>query len=181
MAGFDLSKIKSALERIPRELDGKTVKAGFGLLGDAAYKDGTPVAAVAAIQEYGAPARGIPPRPFMRTAIKEHQAEWNKTLADGAKAVLHGQATGHQVLEGVGLQMQGDIKLEVNGVESPPLSPVTLLLRQWRKEGRKITGKTVGEAAAAVKAGARAKGVPDTPLRDTGHLVDSVNYIVDKS
>jgi len=181
MADFDLSKLKAALDRIPAQFEGKMVKAGFGLLGRPVYEDGAPVAYVAAIQEYGAPARGIPARPFMKPALDAHKAEWGKTLGDGAKAVLHGQATAEQAFERTGLQMQGDIQAQIEATNSPPLSDVTLLLRKWRREGKKITGKTVGQAAVALKAGASTAGVPKTPLRDTGLLAASVTYLVDKS
>ena len=181
MGGFDTSKIKAALGRISDEFEGKVVSAGFGVAGDPAYEGGTPVATVAAIQEYGAPARGIPPRPFMRPAKDAHKDEWRKTLAGGVKAVAHGQATGDAVLSGVGLQMQGDIQEQIEATNSPALSPVTLLLRKWRRQGKKITGKTVGQAASAIKAGASVAGAPDTPLRDTGLLSASVNHIVEKA
>ncbi|MCL2887520.1 MAG: hypothetical protein FWF20_12265 [Betaproteobacteria bacterium] len=181
MADFALSKLKVALDRIPAQFEGKVVKAGFGLLGQPVYEGGASVTYVAAIQEFGAPARSIPARPFMKPASDSHKSEWGKTLGNGAKAVLHGSATGDAVLEGVGLQMQGDIQTQIEATDSPPLSDVTLLLRKWRRAGKTITGKTVGEAAAALKAGASTAGAPTTPLRDTGLLVASVTYRVGQS
>ena len=45
---------------------------------DARYEDGTPVSTVAMIQEFGAPEKNIPPRPFMRPAKMEHAQEWKE-------------------------------------------------------------------------------------------------------
>ena len=53
-----------------------TLRVGF--LENAKYPDGTPVAMVAAIQDYGAPGAGIPPRPFFRNMIADKQREWPK-------------------------------------------------------------------------------------------------------
>ena len=62
-------------------------------------------------------------------------------------------------------------------VYAPPLSPITVLLRKWKKDGRTITGKTVGEAAAAIKAG-EDPGGDDKPLNATGLLIASMHNAV---
>ena len=60
-----------------------------------------------------------------------------------------------------------------------PLSPITLVLRKWRREGKPITGKTVGEAAAAYAADPTIiNGVNADPLQDTGLLAASVQHAV---
>ena len=56
-----------------------SVEVGFGW-GDT-YPTGEPLALIAAINEYGAPSRGIPPRPFMRITIAAHRSEWPAQLA----------------------------------------------------------------------------------------------------
>src|SRR6478672_3144351 len=55
------------------------VKVGF--FENSTYPDGTSVPMVAAINEFGAPSRGQPPRPFMRNTIAKHRSEWPKAAA----------------------------------------------------------------------------------------------------
>lgn len=174
---FNLDKINARLSNVPRQFEGKV--AQFGFPKGAEYEDGTSVAYVAAIQNYGAPEVGIPPRPFMEPTVKDHQAEWVKLLAAGVKKVGDGGLTAFDVLDGVGRMAVADIQEEIAHISEPALSQVTVLLRKWRKEGRTITGKTVGEAAAAIAAGVD-PGSDNKPLNDSGLMIASVRNAVNK-
>ena len=177
MAGLDFSKIKAKLDAIPEQFANKEAKVGW--FDSAKYEDGTPVAYVALIQEKGAPAAGVPARPFIQPTVDKKSHEWTKAIADGAKAVLAGRSTADDVLSVVGAVAAGDIQKQIasNAVEA--LSPTTVLLRKWRREGKVITGKTVGEAAAAVKADpSLINGVNADPLQDTGTLSDTITHQV---
>ena len=68
MKQFNLDKIKATLDRVPEEFDGMVAQVGFP--SGINYEDGTNVAYVATIQEFGAPEANIPPRPFMRPTVK---------------------------------------------------------------------------------------------------------------
>ena len=176
---MNLAKIEAKLADITKrlsEFDGQVAKIGW--FESAKYEDGTPVAYVASIQEYGAPAAAIPPRPFFIPTIEEKKEEWSNSVAKGAKAVIAGRRSATQVLEAVGLKAAGDVRYTISQVRSPPLSKITLLLRKWRREGRKITGKTVGEAADAVAANADVSGVPSQPLNDTGYMITTLTSVV---
>lgn len=162
-------KIREALENMPAAFAANVAQAGW--FPTAKYEDGTPVAYVASIQEYGSPANGVPPRPSLRPTITEKRTEWVQDMARGLKAAIRGEITPEQVLEQVGMKMAADLQAGIENGTFAPLSPVTLMLRKWRRDGREITGRTVGEAAAAVAAGEDYSGVPNTPLRDTGLLI----------
>lgn len=58
-----------------------TVSVGF--LENASYPggDGLPVAAVAALNEFGVPSRGQPPRPFFRTMVADKAPGWGAAVA----------------------------------------------------------------------------------------------------
>lgn len=179
MAGFDLSKIKATLEAIPEQFSGQEAKIGW--FPTARYEDGTPVAYVALIQEKGAPEVGIPARPFMQPAVDAHKDEWVKLMGDGVRAVIRGKATAEDVLEGVGLSAVGDVQEQIESGAHEPLSPTTILLRKWRREGRTITGKVVGEAAAQVAEHPELiQGVNADPLRDSGLMVATLSHAVGK-
>jgi hypothetical protein len=177
MSGLNFDKINARLARIPKEFEGEVAQIGFpkGI----EYEDGTPVAYVAAIQNLGAPEASIPKRPFIEPTIAAHKGEWTKLMGDGAKRVGDGTLTAFDVLDGVGRMAVADIQEEIGTITEPELSPITVLLRKWQKEGRKITGKTVGEAAAAIRAGVD-PGSDDKPLNATGLLITSVRNAVNK-
>lgn len=181
MAGtFNLDKITATLAAVPEQFAGKQAEAGW--YPSAKHEDGTSVAYVATIQEHGAPEVGIPARPFMRPAVQQHKDEWTELMADGVRAVLAGRADADQVLEAVGAQVAGDIQDQIVNGGHRPLSPTTLVLRKWAREGRTITGKTVGEAAAAYEADPSIiQGVPDDPLQDTGLMVATLTSTVGSS
>lgn len=176
---MNLAKLEAKLAEMANnlsEFDGQVAKVGW--FESAQYEDGTPVAFVATIQEFGAPAARIPPRPFFRPTIDEKSQEWVDSVAKGARAVAAGRLSATQVLEAVGQKAAGDVRYTISRVNSPALSPVTLLLRKWRREGKRITGKTVGAAAAAVAAGADVSGVPSDPLRDSGYMLATLTSVV---
>src|SRR5207253_956193 len=59
---------------------GATLKVGF--LENARYPDGTPVAMIGLIQNFGAPGAGIPPRPFFTVNfIERNKATWPGAIA----------------------------------------------------------------------------------------------------
>lgn len=133
----------------------------------ARYEDGTLVAMVAAIQEFGAPAAGIPPRPFFRTMIAKHRDAWGPGL--GGILAANGMDV-EAGLKGLGQVIEGQLRQSIVDMNSPALSPTTLMLRRMRTDdpSLQVTGKTVGEAAAKVKAGASYAGVSTKPLVDIG-------------
>jgi hypothetical protein len=178
MASLNLKKIEVKLGAIHKQFSDRVVQVGFPK--GANYDDGTPVAYVAAIQEFGAPAAKIPPRPFFAPAIKDNEAKWVKSIRGNIAQVTKGNMTADGVLEAVGMVAVGDIHASIENVNSPALSPVTVLLRKWKLvDKRTITGKTVGEAAAAVKAGVNV-GSNNKPLQATGYLLTSVVSKVNK-
>lgn len=103
-------------------LDGFEGKVGW--FETAHYPDGTPVAYVATIHEFGT--SKTPARPFMRPAVQDHGAEWIESLAQGVAASLRGGPSPEQVLEVVTLQAAGDVAQKIQAVTSPALSPVTI-------------------------------------------------------
>lgn len=116
--GPGTAKVLAAIKGLDG-LEGKT-----GWFETARYPDGTAVAYVATIHEFGTPR--IPARPFMRPAVADHGGEWIKALADGARASLNGGPSPEAVLEIVTLQAAGNVAEKIAAVTSPPLKPVTV-------------------------------------------------------
>lgn len=155
--GPALKRLKAALP----ELGKMRLKVGY--FETAKYSDGTPVAYVAAIQEFGYPGGGIPARPTMRpTADAQGNpgGEWSQIAAQGAKAILKGSATPGQVMDALGLKAAGDIRKAISKLQSPPLKPSTVAARQRGMADRKTTGSLT------------------KPLVATGLMINSVGHEV---
>lgn len=103
------SRLEEALRKMADNLNkGKEVRVGF--LEGATYPDGTSVPMVAAIQNYGAPAAGIPPRPFFSGMVKEKSPDWADSMAGALKANDYDAKVAlGQMGEGIKGQLQGSI------------------------------------------------------------------------
>lgn len=172
----------SALEKRLSELAKDVTKPAnlsVGFLSDATYEDGKNVAMIAAIQEFGAPKAGIPPRPFFRNMIAAKSSEWPDAIAGLLKSTDYDATkTMMQVGEGI----SGQLRQSIVDTMAPPLSQLTLALRRWRSDNPDgtVTGKIVGELAAKVAAGtAETGGVSTKPLVDSGNMLNSIDYTVD--
>lgn len=166
----NVSRLVTAL----RELDGVRGKTGW--FETAKYTDGTPVAYVATIQEFGS--GPIPPRPFMRPTVAEQKDVWLGLLGDGAKRVLSGGATASQVMEAVALKAAGDVAKTISRIQTPPLSILTLMARASKGA---VTGKTLGKFERELYKGPPNLGaVSRKPLVWTGQMIQSVTGVVEK-
>lgn len=165
--GFD-----EAMARIGDKVKSALVRVGF--LEDATYPDGTKVATVAAISNYGAPAAGIPPRPFFTNMVRDQSPTW----AERFERVL--QSTGFDAelaLERMGEGIAGQLREAIVALNDPANSPVTDLLKQRFPTGEGVTFADVQQARADVAAGVTApKG---KPLVWSGHLLGSVDSEVE--
>lgn len=162
-------KLKTYLKGSNKLAQPGTLRVGF--LEGATYPNGTPVAMIAAIQEFGAPRARIPPRPFFRNMIAAKKGEWGPAVAGLLK-----DHSPKEALAIAGESIGGQLRQSIIDTNTPPLSPITLMLRKMRGEGVVITGKQVGIAAARVAAGESTAGVSTKPLIFTSHLINSVDY-----
>lgn len=107
---------------------GKTLKVGF--LEGATYPDGTPVALVAAIQNFGAPAKGIPPRPFFTNMVRDKSSEWGPAL--GPLIEGYDGDTG-KALDALGMGIAGQLQQSIRDTNTPPLAPATVAKKGFEK------------------------------------------------
>lgn len=167
-------RLENALFDIAKKLGtGATLKVGF--LANATYPDGTPVAMIAAIQNFGAPKVGIPPRPYFDNFVKDNKSDWPKTIRHVLKISDYDVP---RTLTILGIQMKGQLQEAIANLYDPPLSPVTLMLRKMRSQDQSlvVTGSTVAEARRRVANGESTAGVSTKPLEDSKHMLQSVDY-----
>lgn len=143
-----------AIKKMLAELEKKEIRVGF--FENSKYTDGTPIAYVAAIQEFGY--GPIPPRPFMRPAEDANKGKWLKGIAAGVRGVIAGNVTLDHALEQVGMVAAGDVRKAIKAVTEPTLAESTVRARQRRKKGKKAVSRK--------------------PLVDTGEMLQAVNSAV---
>jgi hypothetical protein len=105
---------------------GPYVKVGF--LAGAAYPDGTPVAAVAAFNEFGG--RDRPPRPFFRNMVAQRGSTWGAATATALKT------SGNDVnkaLDLVGQGIKGQLQQSIVDLTDPPLAASTVRAKGFDK------------------------------------------------
>lgn len=111
--------VQRALADISRRLDrARTLRVGF--LANATYPDGTPVAAVAAFQDFGT--RTIPPRPFFRNMVAEKSSEWPAAIA---RALADNNYDAERALRIVGEAIAGQLRQSIIDTNEPPLADRT--------------------------------------------------------
>ena len=151
-----------------------------GWFDTAKYEDGTSVAQVAEMQEFGT--QSIPARPFMRPTATANKGKWSETAAAVSNQVLKGDMVPQNAMQAITSQAEGDVLKGIVSVTSPPLSPITLGVRKYKQMGREITGKTIGEIAEKIKEGTLdVSGVSTKPLNDTGYMIATLTTHVEKS
>ena len=139
------------LEAKLRALSSQVTKAAsvdVGFLAGSTYPDGTSVPMVAAIQEFGAPSRGIPPRPFFRGMIQKESPKWGDTVATLLHANNYDAA---RTLAQAGDGIKGQLQQSIVDFTTPALAQSTIDRKGF-----------------------------DIPLVDTGHMLNSVDYVVKK-
>ena len=140
-------KLESTLNQMAEKVGtSTTVRVGF--LEGAVYPDGTPVAEVAMINEFGAPAAHIPPRPFFRNTITRQSPTWGKLVAASMKQC---KLDTKLALALVGMKVGEQIQ---QSIEEFPPSNSEAELRTAKRKGF------------------------HTPLQDTKHMKHSVEYEV---
>lgn len=160
---LDYAKINKALNDRARMFQGAVAKVGIPA--GKKYPDGTSIAYVGTIHEFGAPEVGIPQRSWLRSTRNARRDVWARDLAQGAQAVAQRRITLDGMLDAVGAAAAADVVATIAARIPPPLKPATVAARIRR--ARK-TNPRFG-----------AKSLPITishPLIDTGALVAHISH-----
>ena len=105
-----------------------TLRVGF--LEGSDYEDGTPVAMVAAIQNFGAPRAGIPPRPFFSNMVKDHRDEWGPQIG---KLLQANDFDATKSLDTMGERIGDELRQSIQDTNEPPLKPATIARKGFDK------------------------------------------------
>lgn len=155
MIEMKVESTRKDIGKLLHSLESKTLRVGF--FDSAQYPDGTPVAYVAAIQEYGYPEGNIPARSFFRATISGQKDGWRDGIAAGSKAMLEGRISAEAMLSQIGGLAAGQIGQTISQISEPPLKDSTIEARRSRRSS---------------------PGVSTKPLVDTRTLIQSVTFDV---
>lgn len=121
-------KLEAALsEMAQRVAQPATLRVGF--LENARYPDGTSVAMIAAINEYGKPPTQ-PPRPFFRRMISAKSGEWPEAIGNLLKANGYDAV---KALDLAGSAIAGQLRQSIVDLVSPPLAASTIRRKGFDK------------------------------------------------
>ena len=152
------ARLWARLTSARKTLEGQDLKVGW--FSTNRYEDGTPVAYVATIHEFGYLKGGIPPRPFMRPTVAREEGNWRRFIAQESKKIIAGTQTVKNLFEMLGLSISGEIAKSISEVTSPPLLEATI------------------KAKVRKMADAKTVGALDKPLVETGLMLATVTHTV---
>lgn len=121
MSKIDLNA-KKIIQELQENIKGLTSKAtlNVGFFESSRYTEGTYVAQVARIQEYGS--IKIPPRPFFRNAIDNNMQKWLDFLGRDLVNTNNAETSYNRLGEVV----RGDIVESITQLDTPPNAPKTI-------------------------------------------------------
>lgn len=157
-------RLLTKLKKIAKNSKKTRITAGF--YKDAKYEDGTPVAQVAAANNFGTLDSGgfIPPRPFFNDAINENKDKWAEGLGERLKS------NGFDVenaMKRVGEEMRADIQEKINTNNYPMNKWSTIRASGYLEEHYEGLGKKRHMTHVSTE---------KEPLKDTYHMMRSVGY-----
>lgn len=116
--GFGFTDLTPEGKKYFRELKKMTdMEIQVGFQGDQKYEDGTSIAQVAAVNEFGA--SDIPERPFMRQSFENHEGEL-QAACDAAQRLVSSGGSAEQALQQIGVIAKALVQDEiVNGGFAP--------------------------------------------------------------
>lgn len=164
------SKVGPAMARLTQAMkEAEKIQGKTGWLPSSRYEDGTPVAYIAAIQEYGDPENNLPSRSFMRTTFDAEGRKWSAAMRSGIKGVASGRTTIASVMETIALLAAADVRLKITSIHEPPLAQSTLEARARRanagRKGKQFTAATVSQK----------------PLNDTGYMLATLVGVIEET
>lgn len=120
-------KLDKALAALGRKVSTKaTLEVGF--MEDAEYPDGTKVALVAALNNFGT--SKAPPRPFFSNMVADNRDSWPKKIAI---LLPKNDYDPVKTLNLLGEDMEGELRDSIDRTNAPPLAESTIARKGFAK------------------------------------------------
>ena len=141
-----------AYEKNLQQFKDSVVKAGIlAKDGSQNHSEGITVFQIGMIHEFGVPEKNIPRRSFIRVPIENNIKEITKLIENNHKLVSENAMSAKVALDRIGIKAQNTIKESFRNNDWKPLKRATI-----KRKGS------------------------SRPLIDTGQLIGSISYIVEK-
>lgn len=137
------------------------------------------------IHEFGSPAQGIPPRPFLNTGVEDSIPAVMPVLKSAALAALDGSESGvNRYLNRAGTLARDSVKGKFETGEFAPLKPSTIRNRHKQRGDKNMRAgekKYLQAMSELAMTASDAQTYADIkPLVNTGQLRNSISYVVRK-
>jgi len=166
-----------AFDDLKRRINAGKHTVRVGVPSGDAEADGTSVAMIAAVHEYGSPSQGIPERPFLRVAMQENTKKYVLLNRRNLIEVLNKRMTIEQALGQLGAMAQGDVQAKLKNGDFKPLDPKTIAAR--RRARSNGYNKALLRKVAKKQGAGNAAGPIDRPLIDSGQLRQSIAWEIE--
>jgi len=170
------AKLEAKLKEIAKRVEGShSLRVGF--LEGSRYPGENEVTAAQTAFWLNYGHGNTPARPFFTDLIEAKADSWGDSLA---RMLVLNDYDVDATMNQLGIGIAGQVRQAIMDLDSPSLSPVTMMLRKMLKEDPhlEVTGATVGEAARRVAEGESTSGVSTKVGVHTGHMLNSVSYEV---
>ena len=148
------------------KLTGMNIGFKVGILDGATYENGTSVAYVAYLNEYGYPVKGHnPPRPFMGRTIELNGKKWMAIIKHNLKGKRFSRDAALKAYNAAGQVARTDMMNTIKEwPDSDPRGNKESTIKRKEKRGRS------GKNLEAID--------PNKALMDTSHMLKSINFEV---
>ena len=146
-------QVEQALKDLAKRLEGATRVLVGVPEGAGVYEDGITIATIAAVNNFGSADGKIPPRPFLAPAIEKGAPQYQRLAEVMIPKVLSGEMAMKTLLEQMGNLAEGHVKQEITDLKTPANAESTIA----------------------------AKGSDNPLIGKTGHLRQSIRYVIDDS
>lgn len=116
----------AAIKRNLKEMDGAAVVVGWTATKGEHPGARLPMAQLAAIHEFGAPARNIPERSTLRATADAKRTEYRAELRRLAGRAMLGQDSVRGAMESFGARAASDVRRAITDFKDPPNAPATV-------------------------------------------------------
>lgn len=146
-------QVEQALKDLAKRLEGATRVLVGVPEGAGVYEDGITIATIAAVNNFGSADGRVPPRPFLAPAIEKGAPQYQRLAEVMIPKVLSGEMAMKTLLEQMGNLAEGHVKQEITDLKTPANAESTIA----------------------------AKGSDNPLIGKTGHLRQSIRYVIDDS
>ena len=123
------TRLQAKLDELAAKL-GKGGAVRVGYLEGATTPEGVSVAMYAAANNFGAPAMGVPPRPFFTNMVADKSPGWGDSLVGILKA---NDMNVRLSLDKLGEHIKGQLQTSINETNAPPLAEATIARKGFSK------------------------------------------------